>query len=192
MRAQGFDSLRGRKISIGAEGGASRTLALELLKRNGIDGSNVELREYSPQDASSKLLAGEIDAALMVLSSDSPVVWQLLADERVELTSFPDTDAYAALYPFLTKVVVPAGVGDLTKHRPSSNVPLLAAKASLVVRGDTHSAIQFLLLNTARQVHSVPGIFRHSGQFPAGEAIDVPLSDEATQFYKAGRPFLRN
>ena len=117
------------------------------------------------------------------------MVRQLLADERVELESFPDADAYAALYPFLNKVVVPAGVGDLTKHRPPSNVTLLAPKASLVVRSDTHSAIQYLLLNTARQVHSVASIFRRAGEFPAAEAMEVPLSDEAAQFYKAGRPF---
>jgi hypothetical protein len=78
---------------------------------------------------------------------------------RNELESFPNTDTYAALYPFLNKVVVPAGVGDLTKYRPSSNITLLAPKASLVVRSDTHSAIQYLLLNTARQVHSVASIF---------------------------------
>ena len=120
------------------------------------------------------------------------MVRQLLADERVELESFPNTDAYAALYPFLNKLVVPAGVGDLTKHRPSSNITLLAPKASLVVRSDTHSAIQYLLLNTARQVHSVASIFRRAGEFPAAEAMEVPLSDEAAQFYKAGRPFLQN
>ena len=192
LRTQGLEGLRGRKISIGAEGGASRALSLELLKRSGIDGNNVELLGYSPQDARDKLLAGEIDAALMVLSSDSPVVQQLLANERVELESFPDTDAYAVLYPFLNKVIVPAGVGDLTKHRPPSNATLLAPKASLVVRTDTHSAIQYLLLNTARQVHSVSSIFRRAGEFPAAEALDVPLSDEAAQFYKAGRPFLQN
>jgi hypothetical protein len=87
---------------------------------------------------------------------------------------------------------VPAGVGDLTKHRPSSNITLLAPKASLVVRSDTHSAIQYLLLNTARQVHSVASIFRRAGEFPAADAMEVPLSDEAAQFYKAGRPFLQN
>ena len=87
---------------------------------------------------------------------------------------------------------MPAGVGDLTKHRPSSNVTLLAPKASLVVRSNTHSAIQYLLLNVARRVHSVLSIFRRPGEFAAAVALDVPLSDEAAQFYKAGRPFLQN
>jgi hypothetical protein len=49
-----------------------------------------------------------------------------------------------------------------------------------------------LLLNTAVQIHSGPGVFQRAGQFPAAEAIDIPLSDEAQQFYKSGRPFLQN
>ena len=69
---------------------------------------------------------------------------------------------------------------------------LFAPKASLVVRNDVHSAIQFLLLNAAVQIHSGPGIFQRAGQFPAAEAIDAPLSSEAIQFYKSGRPFLQN
>ena len=77
-------------------------------------------------------------------------------------------------------------------HSSTSNITLLPPKASLVVRSDTHSAIQYLLLNTARQVHSVASIFRRAGEFPAAEAMEVPLSDEAAQFYKAGRPFLQN
>jgi len=189
---QGLNGLHGRKISIGVEGSGSRALSIELLKRSGIDSNSMELYGYSPQDASEKLLSGEIDAALMLISWDSPVVRQLLADERTELGSFPDVDAYVALYPFLSKLVLPAGVGDLRKHRPSSDVTLLAPKASLVVRKDLHSAIQYLLLNTARQVHSGPGVFQRAGEFPAAEGLDFPLSDEAAQFYKAGRPFLQN
>ena len=192
LRGLRLNDLRGRKVSVGPEGGGTRAVALELLKRRGIDGSNAELFGYSPQVAHEKLLSGELDAAFMLLSWESPVVRQLLADERVELLGFPDTDAYVALYPFLNKVLVPAGVGDLTKHRPSADVTLLAPKASLAVRKDVHSAIQYLLLNTAVQVHSAPGVFQRAGQFPAAEAIDVPLSDQAVQFYKSGRPFLQN
>jgi hypothetical protein len=111
---------------------------------------------------------------------------------RVELASFPYADAYVALYPFLNKVVLPAGVGDLAKDRPPSEVTLFAPKASLVVRNDLHSAIQYLLLDTATQIHSPRGIFQRAGQFPAAEAIEFPLSDEAFQFYKSGQPFLQH
>ena len=68
---------------------------------------------------------------------------------------------------------------------------LLAPKASLAVRADLHSALQYLLLDAAVQIHSQPGIFQKAGQFPAAESIDLPLSGEAHRFYKSGQPFLQ-
>ena len=59
------------------------------------------------------------------------------------------------------------------------------------MRKDLHPAIQYLLLDAADQIHSGPGIFQKAGQFPAPESIDLPLSEEARQFYKSGRPFLQ-
>lgn len=190
FHGKGLESLRGKRISIGPEGSGSRALTLELLARNGIDQNFAELLALSPQAAGEKLVRGEIEAALVLTSWNSSVVRQLLADSNVELASFPRADAYVALYPFLDKVIVPAGVGDVAKNRPPGDAVLLAPKTSLAVRKDLHPAIQYLLLDAAVQVHSGPGIFKKSGQFPAAETIDVPLSDEAQQFYKSGRPFL--
>ncbi|HUJ19240.1 MAG TPA: TAXI family TRAP transporter solute-binding subunit [Nitrospirota bacterium] len=186
-----LEALRGRKISIGPEGSGTRALALELLARNGIDQRFAHLLPLAPREAGENLLRGEIDAALMVASWDSPVVQRLISDKNINLASFPRADAYVALYPFLNKLTVPAGVGDLAKNRPPTDVTLFAPKASLVVRKDLHPAIQYLLLDAAAQIHSGPGIFQKSGQFPAAESIDLPLSDEARQFYKSGRPFLQ-
>jgi TRAP transporter TAXI family solute receptor len=192
LRGAGLDGLRGRKISIGPEGSGTRVLALELLKRQGLDKQVGELLPFGAQVAGEKLIAGEIDAAIILLSWDSPVIKQLLADERIDVMSFPHTDAFVALYPYLNKVLVPAGMGDLAKNRPASDVTLFAPKASLVVRKDLSSAIQFLLLTAAVQIHSGPGVFQRAGQFPAGESSDVPMSGDALQFYKSGRPFLQN
>jgi len=187
-----LDRLRGGKMSVGSVGSGTRALSLELLKRGGLDRQVGELLALAPQTAGEKLLAGEIDAALILNSWDSPTVQQLLADERIELSGFPRADAYVALYPFLNKLVIPRGVGDLAKDLPPTDVLLLAPKASVVVRKDLHSAIQYLLLDAAVQIHSGPGIFQHANHFPAAEAIDIPLSSEAQQFYKTGRPFLHN
>jgi TRAP-type uncharacterized transport system substrate-binding protein len=192
VREVGVAGLLGRKISIGAEGSGTRALALELIKRIGIEGQVSEFLALSPQVAAEKLLAGEIDVAFMIAAWDSPVVQQLLADERIGIASYPRADAYIALYPFLNKVVVPRGVRDLAKDRPPDDVILIAPKASLVVRKDLHPAIQYLLLNAAMQIHSGPSIFQHAGQFPAAEAVNIPLSNEALRFYKSGPPFLHN
>ena len=144
-----------------------------------------------PQVAAEKLIAGDIDAAFIVTGWDSRVVQHLLNAKGIELASFPRADAYVALYPFLNKLVLPAGVIDLLANRPPADVVLLAPKASLAVRADLHSAIQHLLLSAAVRIQAQPGIFQKAGQFPAAEAIDLPLSDEAQRFYKTGRPFLQ-
>ena len=95
------------------------------------------------------------------------------------------------MYPFLNKLILPAGVADLAENRPPTDVLLIAPKASLVVRDDLHPAIQYLLLDAASQIHSGPGVFHKEGQFPAPESIDLPLSTHARQFYKTGSPFLQ-
>lgn len=187
-----IDSLHGRRVSIGPQGSGTHALALDLLKRNGADRHATELLALGTQATEEKLLSGEIDAAMMIVSWDSPVVQRLLADERIELASFRHADAYMALFPYLSKVILPAGVADLAKKRPPDDIVLVAPKASLIVRKDYYTAVQYLLLNTAVQIHSGPAIFQRAGQFPAAEAIDIPLSDEAQQFYKSGRPFLNN
>jgi hypothetical protein len=126
----------------------------------------------------------------MMTAWEAPEVQQLLADERVGLSGFPHADAFVALYPFLNKLVLPRGVTDLAKDRPPTDVTLIATKASLVVRNDLHPAIQYLLLNAATEIDSGPSLFNHANTFPAAEAINIPLSDEALRFYKSGLPFL--
>jgi len=191
MKGRTMEYLRGRRIAIGPEGSGTRALALELLARNGIDKSFAQLLSLSHREAGEKLLRGEIDAAFMMTSWDAPVVQRLISDENIGLASFPRADAYVALYPFLNKLTVPAGVGNMAKNRPPNDVTLFAPKASLVVRRDLHPAIQYVLLDAAQRIHSGPGIFQKSGQFPAAEAVDLPLSENAVHFYKSGRPFLQ-
>jgi len=193
LRSAGNASdLRGRRISVGPLGSGTRALSLELLKRNGIDDQVSELLALTPQAASEALLAGEIDAAVILSAWEAPIVRKLLADERIELSSFPRADAYVALYPFLNKVVLPTGVGDLAKDLPPADAVLFAPKASLIVHKDLHPAIQYLLLNAATHIHSKQAVFQQANQFPAAEAVDMPLSSEALQFYKSGRPYLHN
>jgi hypothetical protein len=183
------EGLNGRRLSIGPEGSGTRALALALLERNKI---TAELFAFTPQVAGEKLIAGDIDFAFFVASWDSPIVQRLITAEGVELRSFPRADAYIGLFPFLNKLVLAEGIGDLATNRPPSDILLVAPKASLAVRADLHPAIQYLLLDAAVQVHSGPGTFQKAGQFPAAESIDVPLSAEAQRFYKSGRPFLQD
>jgi hypothetical protein len=192
LQDAGFAGLRDRKVSIGREGSGTRALALELIKRAGLEQEAGEWLAFEPRVATEKLIAGEIDVAFIMTSSDAPVVQQLLGDERVDLSGYPRADALTVLYPFLHKVVVPRGAADFAKDRPPDDVVLVATKASLVVQKNLHPAIQYLLLNAAVEIHSGSGIFRHANEFPAAETDGIPLSGEALRFYKSGPPFLHD
>jgi TRAP transporter TAXI family solute receptor len=185
-----IQALRGRRVSIGPEGSGGHALALDLAKRTKVDTIVSEFLSLPTAEAAEQLIQGKIDAAFIVAGWTAPVVQRLLDAPNIELGSFKRSDALIALYPFLNKLTLPAGIVDLLTNRPPADVMLLAPKASLAVRADLHPAIQHLLLSTAVQIHSQPGIFQRAGQFPAAESIDLPLSDEAQRFYKSGRPFL--
>jgi hypothetical protein len=161
------------------------------LKRNELD-QQVEMLALEPQAAADELLAGRIDVAAFVAHWDSPVVRQLITDGGVKLANLARTDAYVALYPFLSKVTLPRGVADLRNDLPPTDVTLFAPKTSMVVRKDLHPAIQDLLLSAAVKIHSGVGIFQQAGRFPAAEGTDLPLSDAAVQFYKSGPPMLQS
>jgi TRAP-type uncharacterized transport system substrate-binding protein len=181
----------GWRIAIGPEGSASRPLALKILALNGVDTRKLQLLAYSPEQAAEALLAGQLDAAVILSEWASPVVQQLVRAPQIRLLAFPRADAYVALDPNLSKAVLPMGVADLEANRPPQDTTLLASKASLVVRQRLHPALQYLLLSAAMEVHSGHGMFRRAGEFPAPEPIDVPISKEARNLYRSGPTFLQ-
>jgi TRAP transporter TAXI family solute receptor len=183
--------LRGIRLSVGPIGSSMRQLALELLARNGVDASNTDLLPFTPAEAAAHLAAGDIDAAMMLADPEASAIKQLLVASDVHILSLTHADAYGALYPFLTTVVMPAGYADLAHDRPPADVRLIAVKMSLLVRRDLQPAVQYLLLEAATQIHGRPGVFQKVGEFPAAEGTDLPLSADARQFYKTGVPFLQ-
>jgi len=182
--------LQDKRISIEPEGSATRVLARRLLALNGVDESDVALLGLPPERSAEALLRGEIDGAVMLTSWHSPVVRRLLVADGIVLQGYPRADAYVALFPSLSKVVLPTGVADLAHNIPQSDVTLLAVEASLVVRKDLNPAIQYLLLAAAAEIHGGPDIFNKPGRFPAAEAVDLPLSEPAREFYQSGVPFV--
>ena len=184
---------RALRISIGPEGSSSRALSLKLLGRAGmIDQASAILLPFTPSESAQKLIRGEIDAAIFLDGWESPAVQQLLKAKNVNLESISRADAFVALYPYLNKLLLPAGAVDMTELRPPADVLLIAPKSSLVVRSDLNPAIQYLLLEAAVEIHSTPGMFHSAGHFPAAESVDLPLSPYADEFYKTGPPFLQS
>jgi len=187
----GLLQFRGRRVSIGPEGSSSRAVSLELLGHAGwIDQKSTTLLALSPAESAEALIRGDIDAAIFLDGWESPVVQRLLRTNGVNLESIPRANALVRIYPYLTKLVLPAGAVDLVEPRPPADLILIGTKSSLVVRNDLRAIIQYRLLEAAVEIHSTPSMFRTAGQFPAPESVDLPLSPYARDFYKTGAPFL--
>jgi TRAP transporter TAXI family solute receptor len=184
-------ALKGLRLSVGTPGSGGHEIAYRLIEMNGLRPGDFQLSELPPAEAASHLEAGDLDAAFIIAGWDEPVVRRLTRAPDVRLLGFPRADAYVALYPFLDKLVLPMGVADLAANRPPVDIALVAPRATLVVRRDLHPALQLLLINAAEEVHSRPGIFQAAGAFPAADAIDLPISDAARQFYLNGPSFLQ-
>jgi hypothetical protein len=178
-------------MSLGAPGSGTYLVSREVMAATGMDLQRADITDLSATEAGEAMLQGELDFVAMALSPEAPIVLKLLRDPAVQPVNWALTDAYVALHPALSKVRVPRGVADLEKVRPPQDLTLIAAKASLVAREDLHPALQYLLLEAAADIHSQPGLLQRPGEFPAGEPIDVPLSDLARQYYSGGRPFLQ-
>jgi len=127
---------------------------------------------------------------VMLTSWQSPAVRKLLADSGIVLQGYPRADAYVALFPILNKVILPQGVADLARNIPPADVALLAVESNLLVRRGLHPALQYLLLEAATEIHGGPDVFHSIGRFPGPGTIDLPLSEQALTFFKAGRPFV--
>ena len=186
-----LEGLRGRRVSVGPEGSGTRALAVQFLASDGIDQNNAQLLPLTAAQSGDALLHGEIDGAIMVAAWDTPVVRRLLDSAEIHVLQFPHVDAFLALHPFLSKLVLAEGTANMIANRPPTDIALVAPKASLIVRRDLHPAIQYLLLNAASQIHAAPSIFQKPGQFPAPEEEDLPLSKESNRYFKSGDPFLQ-
>ena len=183
--------LTGLRIGVGAPGGLSHFVSLRLLDLLEVSRASNELLPLDAPAAADRLRRGELDLAFFGASAGTPLIRELLAADGVSLAHFPQADAYVALYPGLTKLTVPAGVGSLPRRRPPRDVTILSFTGALFVKESLHPAIQSLLMEAATEVHGEPDIFHTQGRFPRAESFQIPLSDSADQFYRSGRPFLQ-
>lgn len=190
-RIERLAQLTGKRIAIGAEGSGTQALARELLGANAITADSATLLSYGGDEAAEALRKREVDAILLVLSPQAELVKDLQREPGIKLMSFSQGEAYTRIFPFLSKVTLPAGVVDLQKQIPQEDVTLVAAQAALVARDDVHPAIVGLLVQAAKKVHGGGGLFQRVEEFPKPYDPEFPMQADAERIYKQGPPFLQ-
>ena len=183
-----FAQFRGKRISIGVPGSALRALVLDVLEAtDALDASTRLVDDLDYKQALDALIAGEIDVAIVPQLDGSPL--RVLSGPGIRLMNVVQAEAIAKTVPGLKHVVLWRGLIDLKRDFPNSNVDLLASRNRLLVRRELHPALQYLLLEAMREVHSAPGLFNDLAEFPAEQPHDLSLSPTAAAFYRTGPTF---
>jgi hypothetical protein len=183
-----FRQLRGKRISVGPQGSALRSLMIEVLSATDALDASTNLVDLSFTAALDALTVGEIDVAVVPQLDGSPLEY-VFAVPGVRLMRVVQAEAIAKTVPGLKHVVLWRGLINLRRDLPDSNVDLLASRNRLLVRKDLHPALQYLLLEAMREVHRAPGFFNALGEYPAEQSNDLPLSPTAQAFYRSGPSF---
>ena len=187
-RISGFD---GKRIAIGQEGSGAHTLALILLKANGIvPGGASTLLTLSGEDAAQALIDGKIDAAFLMGDSAAPqAMRKLMRTAGVRLLDIAQADAYTRRFPYLNKLDLPMGVFDFDNNVPSKDIHLIGPMVELVARETLHPALSDLLIETAREVHGGASLLQRAGEFPAPLEHEFRISEDVRRFYTSGKGF---
>jgi TRAP transporter TAXI family solute receptor len=189
--ANGLQALQGKRIAVGAEGSGTRKVALDLLKTYQLTADNTTLDTSSGMAGAQALLDKKIDVLILIASPQSAAVQKLLEQSELAVLNLNQAEGLARRLPYLQLVSLKAGSVNPLKNLPAQDVQLLTTTANLVVHDNIHPAIAYLLLEAAREIHKAPTLLSRPGEFPHPRGTDFPLADEATRYYKDGRPFLQ-
>lgn len=192
--SKGLGALAGKRIAVGLSGSGNLHVARQLLSTYGVRANtNGTVFVTEGGTAAAKMLRErQVDALIMIAAPQAQAVQQLLNEGQVRLASLEQVEGLAQRYPYFQPITLKRGAVDPARDLPSADVHLLATTANLVVHDDLHPALDYLLLEAAKQVHSQASLINRPGEFPNPRDTDYPLSDQAERYFKHGQPFLQN
>lgn len=183
--------LAGLRVSVGAKGGGTHAVAMDMLKEYQVDQTPTQVFELGTLPSAEALENGTIDAAFFIASPKAPAILRLLKNPKIHLASLRRADAMVRRSTYLQRVDLPAGSVDPVADLPPRDVTLVATTAVLLARESLHPMVIDLMVEAAREVHGSGSLLTKPGHFPNTEPGAFALSSEAARFYKEGPGFLR-
>ena len=184
--------LRGWRVNVGTAGSGVPRLFGTLLDVNRVERQQLQLSELAQTPATVAFLEGDLDAVVFASAPESLMVQMLLQSPGIRLMDFAQSEAYSRRFGYLTPVVMPQGVVELSKNIPERDMRLVASTTSLLASAKTHPAILQLFAQTAISLHSGASWFSRAREYPSLEHSEVPIAPEAQRAIKGGtQPFLQ-
>ena len=181
-----ISQLKGKRL------GASSafTPVQQVLDVGGINANNTTYTGQNGPPLVKALKDGEVDAIILLAQLETPFIQSLMRDPSVRLMNVTQAEAFTRLLPFLNRLVLPQGVIDPEKNIPANDVNMIATTTTVVVRKTLHPELIYLLAQTLKEEHGGAGVFQHVGDFPTQTDPELPMAEEAVDFYRNGPSFL--
>ncbi|MEH6566338.1 MAG: TAXI family TRAP transporter solute-binding subunit [Halopseudomonas sp.] len=191
-----LSDLNDKRVAVGSEGSGTwsvlRGLFIERQDEQRLQQLNSGLwSKMGSSAAVDALLAGQLDAAFLVLPADNHLITRLAAHPEISLINLAQADAFAARLQFLEALEVPRGLLNIAQNVPQQDTKVLSPVAMLVGNQYFHPALTAVVLEAARKVLREGNLLDPPGRFPAGEPMGLELSKEADYYHREGVPFLQ-
>lgn len=178
--------LKGLRIGVGEDGSGTQVASTVLLNDNGITESNSTFVTSQSSEAAEQLIAGELDAVLMVTGTASTIVRDLLRTPGIDILPIGRDVAYTSRYKNVSARLLGEGAIDLEQNIPSEDKQLLVVAAAVVANNGLHPDLARLLLIIANEVHNRGGILEDTGQFPAPLYNGLSMNPDAARYLENG------
>ena len=164
-----------------------------ILAANGVKPGDMTISPERGAPAAEKLLqSGEVDVAILPpIDLNAPSIQAMLRDPNIHLMNVTQAEAITRLFPSLNRLVLPQGVIDLEKNIPPHDINLIGSTTAFVVRKDLHPELIYLLAQVVKEEHSGGGVFQRPGEFPSLTDPELPMAEEAVDYYRNGPSFLQ-
>lgn len=181
-----------KKVSIGPKGSGTDILSERLLALTDLNvKDNPNFLHLSNSEATQKLIDGEIFAMFIADAENSPSVQKLLKHHELQIFNFEFAQAISKKLPILNPVTLPKGALDLKQRIPANDINMLATTATLLIKKDTHPAVQQLFMSAAEKIsRDLEPLFTNPDFFPVYLDHNIALSPVASRFYEKGAPAL--
>lgn len=186
------EAFRNKKIAIGPAGSGTSILTDRLLSLTDLNIKSLpNFLHLSSATSTQMLIDDEIFAMFIADAESGPNLQKLLKHEDIQPFNFEYAQAISKKIPILIPVVLPKGSLDLKHRRPAKDVNMLATTSTLLIKKDTHPAIQHIFMMGAELIsRDLEPLFSNPDFFPAYLDHSFPLSPIAHRYYEKGAPIL--
>jgi TRAP transporter TAXI family solute receptor len=185
-----LSQLKGKRVSVGNQGSGTAALTTALLDASEIKADEIKAEYLTPDEALSKLNAGTLDVAFIVVAAEAPVLKNFYNDPDIRLMYFDQADAYVHNLTYLSKVNVPRGLLGIARDIPRESTQVLAPTATLVAKADISPALLSLVLGATYDILPRYSLLQKPGEFPSSKGLTFPLHSDAEIYLKDGPSFL--